>query len=165
MEKKISIATLHAMPKHIIESHSTENLVEFVLHELYSPTCFNLKKIAYVVKNPDFKCIKGIAGLDSNEVFITEEPIWKCKAPFLKHMQNSFFNNKVRALKKDNYSEGIDKMTRDISEELQFENPSIHTIPLKHDNIGILLYQKNNHDLDHETIEHGFSFLQLCPLF
>ena len=42
---------------------------EFVLHDICNPNCFNLQKAAFLVDNPDFDCLKGVAGFSADEAY------------------------------------------------------------------------------------------------
>ena len=57
------------LPRKIVSLNGAENLTEFVLHDLCQSRCFNLPKAAYFVNNPDFNCIKGVAGVHADELF------------------------------------------------------------------------------------------------
>ena len=54
--------TLSKLPRKMLSLKGQENVTEFVLHELCHKNCFNLDKAAYFVDNPDFDCLKGMAG-------------------------------------------------------------------------------------------------------
>ena len=53
---------LAQLPRLMIDVHGRDNISEFILHELCSEPCFNLRKAAYLVDNPDFNCLRGVAG-------------------------------------------------------------------------------------------------------
>jgi len=54
---------LSSLPRMILVCNGCENIFELLLHDLCHPTCFNLKKVAYFVDNPDFDCLQGVAGV------------------------------------------------------------------------------------------------------
>lgn len=158
---------LAQIPRNMVNNHNQHNIAEFVLHDLCHSNCFNITKAAYLVNNKDFKCLKGIAGFHQPEAFLQEESIWKNPEMFSSYMKTAPFNKRVRALNKENcsftekqYAELADALAKD----LELENPQFWTTSLKYDNVGMLIYQKTNHELT-DYLNHGFSFLGLCPLF
>ena len=50
---------------------------------------------------------------------------------------------------------------------MDFENPAYFTWNLKHDNAGLLVYQRtSDHERYHEEdIINGLSLLNFCPIF
>ena len=84
---------LSELPQKIVNLHGLENITEFVLHDLCHRSCFNLNKAAYFVDNPDFDCLKGIAGFHHDEVYPGED-IWFNPQAFSDHMESASFNKK-----------------------------------------------------------------------
>lgn len=159
---------LAQIPRNMVNNHNQHNITEFVLHDLCHSNCFNIAKAAYLVNNKDFKCLRGIAGFYEPEAFLQKESIWQNPEEFSSHMEKASFNKKVRTLNKENVSltkeERTDKLIHAIAQDLELENPQIWTTNLKYDNVGILIYQKANPEIT-DYLNHGFSFLGLCPLF
>jgi hypothetical protein len=160
---------LAQIPHNMISNNHQYNRAEFVLHELCSSNCFNIRKAAYLVNNKDFKCLRGIAGFYQPEAFLHEESIWKRPEKFSLHMENASFNKKVRNLNKENLILTEDKhsneLMQSIAKDLELEDPEFWTTNLKYDNTGLLIYQKLDHPELTDYLNHGFSFLGLCPLF
>ena len=57
------------IPKKLLSAQHVDNVAEFVLHERSHENCFNLRRAAYFVDNPDFNCLKGIAGFCRKEAY------------------------------------------------------------------------------------------------
>ncbi len=165
-EKKI-LQNLCHLPRKMLSIHPRNNMTEFVLHDISDKECFNLRKAAYLIDNPDFDCLKGVAGYCVNEKCQCQN-IWQQPDAFSEHMQKSNFNSKVRdinssSIKLSKQDDSIQK----IASMLQIENPVFFTWDMKHDNYAILIVEKQDnadHELDHH-IESGASFLGFCPIF
>ena len=91
---------LARLPRLMIDIHGRDNVSEFILHELCSAPCFNLRKAAYFVDNPDFNCLHGVAGFADDQAYQDQE-IWESPDEFSKYMQNAAFNNHVRSIHYD----------------------------------------------------------------
>lgn len=160
---------LSELPRKILSMHGHDNVTEFVLHDLCHPHCFNLKKAAYLVDNPDFDCLKGVAGFYDQEAF-PQEDIWNNPKDFSHHMQQSSFNQQVRGFEhasyKKNHALSHDTVSA-IAHTLTFDKPHFFSWDMKHDNTGILIYQKiGEHDEHKEPdIINGLSLLSFCPIF
>ena len=67
VEKQLSMTQeerLADLPKRMVPLYDLEaigNIPEFVLHDLCHEDCFNLKKAAFLVDNPDFDSLQGVA--------------------------------------------------------------------------------------------------------
>ncbi len=159
---------LAQIPYNMLNNSNQNNIAEFVLHELCNSNCFNISKAAYLVNNKDFRCLKGIAGFYQPEAFSQEESIWQRPENFSLHMENAAFNKKVRDINKQNLILNEDphckELMQSIAKDLELENAEIWTTHLKYNNTGVLIYQKPPQELTN-YLNHGFSFLGLCPLF
>lgn len=63
------LVCLSCLPHKMLSVHGLSNATEFVLHELCQSSCFNLKKAAYFVDNPDFDRLQGVAGFNKEEEY------------------------------------------------------------------------------------------------
>jgi hypothetical protein len=162
------LSHLTQIPRNIINFHQRENLAEFDLHELCHSNCLNIPKAAYLVDNTDFDCLKGIAGFDSKEYF-DKNSIWNDPDGFSHHMKQALFNNQVRGFEKNSGKfklEPNQSLIDSIADEFAIENPHFYTIPVKHDNIGILVYETNGSiKPEEDNIINGLSLLGFCPIF
>ncbi len=168
-EKKRKIADcLSCLPRKILDLHGQENVIEFVLHELGREDCFNLEKAAYIIDNPDFNTIKGVAGFDRSEAFQGEN-IWKNPIDFSKHMSNSSYNKKIRGFHKPSCikkNENNEKVVNEIAHDLGFDHPLFYSWNMKYDNHGLLLYEKHDTDeCDCDYLLEGLSLIGFCPIF
>jgi hypothetical protein len=163
---------LSDMPRKIVSLHGRENLTEFVLLELCHPGCFDLKKAAYFVDNPDFNQFKGVAGYCTQDV-CAENPelCWQDPENFTKKMQTSAFNRKVR-----NFCSASPKCERmhqehlmeKIARDLALDKPDYYCWDLKNNNHGFLIFEHTNGVLPvwtKDDLERGLHLLSFCPIF
>jgi AraC-like DNA-binding protein len=161
---------LNCLPRKIIECHGQEYVPHLVLHDFCHELCFNLSKVAYLIDNPDFNCIKGVAGICKHEKGYCADvkDVWREQQKYCSYLQESEFNNKVcsfacESLKnKKSEQEAINE----IAQQLGFSDPRYLIWPMKHDNHGILLFQAEDGDAEliEEHLEHGVYYLGLCPV-
>ncbi len=161
---------LTCLPHKILSLHGRDNVTEFVLHDLCNEECFNLAKAAYFVDNPDFDCFKGIAGYDRSEDKSDKNCRWQQPDQFTNYTSNCNFNQKVRNIvkpskKKLNHAEA--EILAEIAFELNMHNPSLYVWQMKHENHGMLIYERiagDTTELDQETLK-GICLLAFCPIF
>ncbi len=160
---------LSSLPRKILGLHGRDNVIEFVLHELGNPECFDLEKAAYIVDNPDFDCLKGVAGFCRPEAYQAKKNIWDEPEEFSKHMLTSQYNNKVRSFYKHSCikkGEPQEKIIQDIAHDLGFEHPSFYAWQMKHNNQGLLLYEKHDDTAcDCDYLLEGLCLIGFCPIF
>lgn len=177
MEQKDSLAErkraimelLSSLPRKILGLHGRDNVVEFVLHELGRQECFDLEKAAYVIDNPDFDCLKGVAGFKRPEAYSFESDIWKDPENFSAHMKKSDYNNHVRCYHRNSGVKNGEKdeaIVQEIAHDLGFDKPFYYSWNMKHDNHGILLYEKHDAaDCDCDYLLEGLCLIGFCPVF
>lgn len=168
-KKKNVTHYLAGLPRKILQLHGRDNVTEFVLHELGTEDCFNLQRIAYVVDNPDFNCLKGVAGYCHQEAYHPRHSIWEEPDIFSEHMKKSAFNSKIRNFyKPSQVKNGASdaQIVAEIARELDFSNPSFYAWTMKHDNHGILLYEKADNDsCPCDYLLDGLCLIGFCPVF
>lgn len=160
---------LSHLPRMMLLLSERDNVPEFVLHDLCHPTCFNLRKAAYLVDNPDFDCLHGVAGLSHDEINIENEDVWHSPDDFSMSMQLSPFNQKVRDIerasqKRSELSE--EELLNELANILGLEQPSACSWNMKHDNYGLLIFEKAAFDdtAADEYLINGVSMLSFCPI-
>ncbi len=160
---------LNRLPRQILQMQGKDNVTEFVIHELCNESCFNLEKAAYLVDNPDFNCLKGVAGFSRSEAF-TPENVWDVPQEFSSHMQSCDFNQKVRSFACESFlkkGETEEQVADVVAQTLGFNNYDYHLWGMKHDNHGLFLYQKARAKDSYadEYIPNGLCLLSFCPVF
>ncbi len=157
------------LPQQILSLHEIDNATEYVLHSLCDEECLNLQKAAYFVDNPDFNCLQGIAGFDKQEEIYTCEKVLDDAGHFKDHMGRCAYNQKVRTISVQSSrrkGESDEQLIARLADLLEMDNPSCHSWNIKHDNFGLLIFERNG-SVDHKLQEeflHGLSILGFCPI-
>lgn len=150
------------MSKRIVEHHHRENLAEFLLYDVCSDQGFGIRKAAYLVNNPDFACLKGVAGHYNSEAF--GQSGWENPRNFTSHMQQATYNNHVRSYFKDSLilHDNLNVQSSDIQrlvDYLQIDDPAYHIWNTKHNNHGLFVFEKpENHAI---LQDHLLTFLHI----
>jgi hypothetical protein len=160
---------LNGLPRKIMNMRERDNVAEFVLHELCDKNCFDITKAAYFVDNPDFDCMRGVAGFSTHESF-KQPDIWSCPDDFSGHMNQAAFNKKVRDVRSQSckkHHESYDKVLGPIARDLGMESYGICDIRMPHDNHGYFVYEYGNEadEKERECLLNGVSLLSFCPLY
>lgn len=162
------LSQLHQLPRKILLLHGTENMPEFVLHELCHEKCFNVHKAAYFVDNPDFDCLKGVAGINRDEV-VGAEDIWAHPDHFAEVMKASSFNQEVRnfmgqSVHKKQMAEG--DITHMLADLLHMNHPRLFCWAMKHDNHGFFIIEDDdaNRIWDDGQLLNSVHLLGFCPV-
>lgn len=136
------------LPRKLISlhEHHLDNVPEFVLYELSHKNGFNLQKAAYFVDNPDFNCMKGVAGFctDEQDAF-KDVDVWQNPLEFSRFMKDSPFNNQVRSVCHESArckGHSQQELVEDIAHKLDLKHPHAYTWNLKHGNHGLLVIEK-----------------------
>ena len=168
LKKQAILNHLTTLPKKVLSLHNSEKVSEFVLHDLCAHECFDLQKAAYLVDNPDFDCLKGIAGFDAQEAF-SADTIWETPELFIEHMQGAHFNQKVRSILKPSSKrskQSDQEMTQMLGHYLGLPQPTYCSWAMKHDNQGILIYEAHNSELiTPDLMTNGACLLGFCPVY
>jgi hypothetical protein len=155
------LSRLSLLPRKILALYGEGHVSEFVLHELCNKQCFDMLKAAYFVDNPDFDCLRGVAG------YSQEEHAMSLSDEFQNHLSGCGFNQKVQNISRRSYkrAQKPESAMRDIADELKISNPFYYSWSLKHDNHGVLIYEMGKRDNDelHDCIENGLHLLGFCP--
>jgi hypothetical protein len=162
---------LSMLPRKILSLHGHDNVTAMVLYELCNEQCFNIDKAAYFIDNPDFDCLKGIAGHCRSEI-TQDGDIWQDPKNFTVRSKESAFNQKVRTVMHESAykhkKKEQDAVSR-IAQELDLGGHGFYTWPMRHDNHGIFIYERtptsdeNAHA--HDTfLPEGVVLLSFCPV-
>ena len=167
-DKKL-LTKLSDFSKNMTQHHHLENLSEFVLHDVCSIDLFQVPKAAYLVNNPDFSCLKGVAGFHNPESF-DKGDLWTNQKAFTSHMKSSDFNQKVRLLQDKslilNGNGSESKKIYGLADQLEINDPLYHIWTMKHDNQGLLIFQRpQDYDVGQEHLLRFLYMLSFCPVF
>ncbi len=158
-----------ALPKKMISLDHNFNHSQFVLHELSKNNCFNLPRVAYFVDNPDFNCFKGISGVNHQELGTSCVIDWTKPEVFDAQIGKSAFHQKVRAINMESpmHNKRADKDVVDqLADSLALKEVTYCSWPLKHDNRGLLVYEKSNKNdpFVDEHLADALYLLSFCPI-
>lgn len=163
------LKTISTLPRKIITLSGSDNVSDFVLQELCSKNCFNLSKAAYFIDNPDFNCLKGVAGYSEVELANTKIN-WESPQIFSEQMKLSAFNNLVRSIIKESYKKKFGPKNIAVDDlvcDLGFTDPKFCFWQMKHDNHGLLIYDK--HEQKDEFVDDHLTdalfLLSFCPIY
>lgn len=161
-------AWLSHLPRKMLTIPGHDQLPLFVLHELCHEGCFNLTKAAYFVDNPDFDCMKGIAGV-SREHALTECSIWDNHDRLLSSVAESSFNASVRTIALSSARKGAlsdEKAAHKVCEQLGMRCDGYCSWNMKHANHGLLVFERaaTTMPLAQEDLLNGVSLLSFCPV-
>lgn len=158
---------LNGLPKKMLQNHQYENIAELVLHELCH-NCFDIHKAAYFVDNPDFDCLKGVAGYCKDDVCKVPQDIWQNPQEFSCKIKESPFNQRVRGFARASVRRAPrpnEEIVEDIARELQMGEHGFYSWDMKHDNHGIFVYEKNGLlGSDENQIVNALCLLGFCPI-
>ena len=169
LKKHAILNHLSSLPKKVLSLHGRQHISDFVLHDLCNPQCFDIKKAAYLVDNPDFDCLKGVAGFSDEEAY-GSNTMWENPDLFVAHIEKSPFNNKVRSILKTSMSrshKSEQETTQMIGEYLGILKPVYCSWPMRYDNHGILIYESepNSCNVSSDILLNGACLLGFCPVY
>lgn len=163
------LVAVNTIPRHIVKLHGIDNMTEFLLHNLGQENCFNFSKAAYFIDNPDFDYLKGVAGFSQQESYRPKNDHWSEAQDFSEHMKKASFNNFVRtmcrcSIRRNDQKEEV--IVQELSKELHFSNPRYVAWPIKHDNRGLLVFEKSEQEEDiDQHLENALNLFGFCPVF
>jgi hypothetical protein len=172
---------LNALPERMVTAHHYHNLAEYVLHELCDPLCLSLHKAAFLLDNPDFDTLKGVAGVHHQERFTApssmpheneDGSVWQHTDQFTEHMANCRFNKAVRSVQRKSAQRTAmpwSECAAELADEMVFEQDKWGwlTFAAKHGNTGILIFESPDQSNPEReaSLACSVSLLGLCPVF
>lgn len=161
-------AWLSHLPRKMLAIHGHDHLPIFVLHELCHEGCFDLVKAAYLVDNPDFDCVQGVAGV-AREHAMNACDIWGNCDQFVERVAQSPFNHSVRNVAMRSARRGSmtdETLAKKVCAQLGMRCDGYCSWTMKHANHGLLVFEQaqTGHPLEHEHILNGASLLSFCPI-
>lgn len=165
------LTCISTLPRKILSLHDHQAVTDLVLHELCSDNCFNFKRAAYIVDNPDFDCCRGVAGFSGEELSHDLDRAWENPDDFAQHINQASFNQKVRELSYASITKNnADYVTQELGRRLGMQQPSVRTWRIKNGNFGVLLFEPSGLitsevPAQFDFLDDGLSVLGFCPLF
>ncbi len=163
----VILSRLNGLPQKMLQHHQHDNIAELVMHELCH-NCFDLNKAAYFVDNPDFDCLRGVAGYCKDDMCKVPQDIWQHADDYGVKIQASPFNQRVRGFSRASVrkeSRPDHEIVEDIARELQMGDHGYFSWDMKHDNHGIFVFEKNNlASIDENQMRNALCLLGFCPI-
>lgn len=163
------VSNLSRLPHKILQNHHLEGLSQILLHELGHDTCFGLRRAVYLVDNPDFDQMIGVAGFSKNECKHHKSDLWVSPASFHGDMCEACFHNDSKkfthkSLQRKNFSIQDGAALKDFGAMFDMENPQAFSWNMKHNNYGILLFEKDKHLClwREDLLSNAAALLSLC---
>lgn len=168
MARKEIHQTLCYLPRKIVSLHGTDHAADLILHELCQENCFNFTKAAYFVDNHDFNCFKGIAGFSRDDANKIDKQLQQDPEQLSAQLCSLPFNQKVRCCVQKSVNQQHSLANDDIAQlanQLGMQRPQVFSWDTKHDNHGLLLYEKNeNEEISPDDLHNGLVLLSFCPI-
>jgi len=144
--------------------------VEYIFHELCGNQCFGLRKAAYLIDNPDFDMVRGVAGYacDGYVSKAASHDNDSCMKHFASHLQECDFNESVRELQHGSVSRN-GQTEQEIAQQLAklfgFSDPQVIIWEVQNDNNGVFVYEGDEAKMQElrDWLVHGMHLLSLCP--
>lgn len=131
--------------------YDVDGLPQIMLHELGHDNSFALNKATYLIDNPDFNHLLGVAGYSQNECHYHDEDMWKDPYSFLSDMKQAEYHNSVReflsdSLKRKDIDLDSAKEVKELGTNLGIEKPEFFSWNMKYGNHGILLFERKKEE-------------------
>lgn len=159
-----------SLPRLMTLIHGVDNMTEFLLHHLADSACFNFSRAAYLVDNPDFDMLKGVAGFHRLEAY-QDQDHWNKPEHFSKHMKDASFNRKVRAVGQKSHKReerAPEDLVSALAKEFELEQPLHKIWKMKYDNHGVLIFElkdQEDRELVEEHLEESLYLFGFSPVF
>lgn len=157
------------IPSKILLYHEVQDLPQIVLHNLSHDDVFNFNKAVYLVDNPDFDCLKGVAGYSSDECQFHNHDVWQDPQHFHQDMESADFSSKLRqflrhGLKRKDINTHDEEDLTQLGQALGLKNPAFLTWQMRHGNHGILIFETNEQlfEKKHNLLKQAGPLLSLC---
>lgn len=140
-------SNLSSLLHKVLNYHDVNGLSEMVLHELGHDNCFGLKKAIYLVDNPDFDHLLGVAGFCKKDCACHKKDLWQDPYSFQNDMKSAEYHNQIQkflnnSLRKKDINLNDSTEVRDLGKELGIEVPEFFSWNMKHGNHGLLIFEQ-----------------------
>jgi len=159
-----------SLPHKILRYHEVDGLAQMILHELGHNKSFGLNKAGYFVDNPDFNCLRGVAGFSCDECSRHKNDLWETPNSFLDDMKEAEFHQKLANFYHNSVSHK--NKNHDVEEDAVYElgkalgmiKPEFVAWKIKHGNNGLLLFEATDQLAHHhrDLLHNVVPLLSLC---
>lgn len=163
--------SLLTLPHKIIRHHEVDGLVHLVMHEIAHQELFGLKRALYLIDNPDFDHLKGVAGYCEKECQHHHDDVWKQPEQFKEDMKSALFHRQVQdylgssfKLKHLNLHD-FDHVI-DLANNLGIAEPHFFSWQMKYGNHGLFIFEKSKNlgVVEHNLLSNAVVFLSMCAV-
>jgi len=135
------------LPRYIAQHHDIDELAGVVLHELGHDSGFALKKAIYLLDNPDFDYLVGVAGFSRDDCSLHQGGLWDDPASFCQDMKEAAFYQQIKGFLRASLAKlSIDlrnaSEVAELAASLGLENARSFSWPVRHGNYGLLLVEE-----------------------
>lgn len=137
--------SLVGLPQRILQLHEVDELSPLVLHELGHDSHFGLNKAVYLVDNPDFDSLRGVAGFCKDECSLHKADVWQDPYSFAHDMSSGQFHQQIKQFNHASITRNHEQCSQEglvnLGKTLGLNNPSCCIWDTRHGNHGILLFE------------------------
>ena len=163
------LETLTSIPRKILLYNEVQDLPQIVLHNISHDGVFGFDKAVYLIDNPDFDCLKGVAGFSRDECKFHSEDVWNDPVHFHEHMKCACYNSQMKqflrnGLKRKDVDTHDENDLIELGNVLGMKNPAFLSWNMRHGNQGILLFQLNEQNFEKKKnlLMQAGPLLSLC---
>lgn len=170
-QERCLVDLVTGLPRKILRYHNVDGLSQMVLHELGHEGGFGFEKATYLIDNPDFDHLLGVAGYNKEECTLHKNNIWEKPECFCDDMKEAHFNADVRKYLNNSFTrKEIDLNDADdirqLGSELGMKEPSFFGWNMKHGNHGLFIYEKSDKIClwRHGLLKNISALLSMCGI-
>ena len=156
------------LPQQMLMLHEVDNVTEYVLHSLCDEDCLDLSKAAYFIDNPDFDCLKGIAGFNKEDDIHTCNTVLSNHQEFNDYVGTCEFNKQERNItvpSAHRRKDSEEKIVLYLAGLLGIANPAYYHWNVKHGNHGLLIFEQDEQEEQSpQEFLTGLTLLGFCPV-
>jgi hypothetical protein len=147
LNDKILLEQLVALPQRILKHHEVDDLAQIVLHSLSHPQGFGLKRATYLMDNPDFDHLKGVASFTDDECKHHKEDIWQAPESFKDDMIEAPYHHSIKkfldvSLRKKDIDLHSSQDIKELGKILGMDDPLFFSWHMRHGNHGLLIFEQ-----------------------
>ena len=165
-------SNLSALLHKVLNYHDVDGLSQMVLHELGHDDCFGLKRATYLVDNPDFDHLLGVAGYCKQDCPCHKKDLWQDPYSFKGDMKGAPYHNQVQnflnsSLKRKEIDLNSAKEVKELGIQLGIQVPEFFSWNMKHGNHGLLIFEhgeKPVKDWRKELLSNVAALLSFCGI-
>lgn len=161
------VKALLRLPRDILHHYDVEGLAPLVLHAVGHE--LGLKRASYLIDNPDFDCLKGIAGYCQHECSLHKPDLWNDPHAFFHDMDAAPFHKKMQQFSHNSFKRNKENYLQDLNalgKDLGIDHPDVMVWNLRNDNHGVLIFEEgaDQPKKDQQLLESVVALLGLCPI-